>query len=154
MIWVVPVYSRDYLLFFSEICNTTEKEIIILSYLISTKEKIIQMILENLIRAKNRGVNIYMIVNGIFRNRETKRNQSVIAEKFRKAGIKTILNLRNSQDHRKIIIGDERKILIGSHNLTENSFYSAKELSLYIEDERLGKKLKEKIIEDYPVLFQ
>jgi len=146
---ILPVFSREYPNFFEKIIKEAEKTILIITYLLSTEAKTKKYIIEKIKQAQSRGVKIIIITNGIFRNKETRKIQNMVVNELRKEGIKIIFNNQRATEHRKIIIADEKKVLIGSHNLTASSFRKSKEISIYFESQEVAKRILEKIKKEY-----
>jgi len=83
----------------------------------------VQLFNQAIIRCYNRGVNVEVISN----TTNTIKTLKEIGIKAKKASRKKLL-------HSKIIIIDEKSLVIGSHNYTKNAFCSNIELSTYINN--------------------
>lgn len=85
--------------------------------------KSIQVFNQAIIRAKNRGVKVEVVANS-----------EKIANILNNLGIKAKKLITKKIIHSKIMIVDEKHVIIGSHNYTQNAFSSNYEISAYIED--------------------
>ncbi len=100
--------ARDKII--SEIDNA-KKEVKMLAYIMTDKE-----IADALIRAKNRGLDVIIIIDPHLNN--DKNNQ---AKKLNDAGVPTLIDYRHNVAHNKVIIVDDDKVLTGSYNYYVNS---------------------------------
>jgi len=141
MMYIVPVYDGDYPYFLEHIFITSKKEIIIVSFLVSGIEKYIKLLSNKIYE----GVEIYLITNTSFKSIIEYRKQIRTIKKLSDIGVKTYSSREKKTEHRKVVIGDSYRILLGSHNITEHSFKKSKELSLYIENKDLAERIKRRI---------
>jgi phosphatidylserine/phosphatidylglycerophosphate/cardiolipin synthase-like enzyme len=130
------------------ILSKAEKKIIIVNFLIASNLEHRTWLASLLRSQKVDGVEVVVILNGAFRDRKayiTAVNfQSVVNKDIGKAFITTDKKV----EHRKIIIIDERYLLIGSHNLTQKSFEQNKEISVFIDDDVLSKRAYDEILKN------
>lgn len=85
--------------------------------------KSIQLFNQSIIRAKNRGVNIEVVANSM-----------PIVKVLNELNIKARKLSTRKLIHSKVMIIDEKDVVIGSHNYTQNAFTSNFEVSVYIKD--------------------
>ncbi|MCJ7828224.1 MAG: phospholipase D-like domain-containing protein [Dehalococcoidia bacterium] len=83
----------------------------------------VQLFNQAIIRAKRRGVKIQIIGNC-----------EDVLKIFREQGIKASKPISKNLLHAKLIIFDDKDLVIGSHNFTQNAFTMNFEVSIYIPD--------------------
>ena len=83
----------------------------------------VQLFNQSIIRAKRRGVDVKIISNC----------ESVL-KIFRDQGIEAKKPVSKNLVHVKLMIFDDKDIVIGSHNFTQNAFTTNFEVSTYIPD--------------------
>lgn len=69
-------------------------------------------------------------------------NSGVQAEYLKSVGIETQAIKKRTLMHSKTIVFDNKTVLIGSHNLTENAMTSNIETSVCIDDDALAQKIE------------
>ena len=85
--------------------------------------KSIQLFNQSIVRARNRGVNIEVVANSI----PIVKVLNGLNIKARKLSTRKLI-------HSKVMIIDEKDVVIGSHNYTQNAFTSNFEVSVYIKE--------------------
>lgn len=85
--------------------------------------KSIQLFNQSIVRARNRGVNIEVVANSM-----------PIVKVLNELNIKARKLSTRKLIHSKVIIIDEKDVVIGSHNYTQNAFTSNFEVSVYIKE--------------------
>lgn len=85
--------------------------------------KSIQLFNQAIVRARNRGVNIEVVANS-----------AKIVKILRDLKINAKKLSTRKLIHSKVMIIDEKDVVIGSHNYTQNAFTSNFEVSVYIKD--------------------
>lgn len=102
-------------------------------------------LMKELLHAKKRGVDIKIILDKdaegeVYGSRII--NQGAY-NKFKKNGIDVVYDSEEKVTHTKIVLIDDRHVIIGSHNWTAGSFYAYDDKSVYIESKELAKKTYE-----------
>ena len=85
--------------------------------------KSIQLFNQSIVRARNRGVNIEVVANSI----PIVKVLNGLNIKARKLSTRKLI-------HSKVMIIDEKDVVIGSHNYTQNAFTSNFEVSVYMKE--------------------
>lgn len=85
--------------------------------------KSIQLFNQSIVRAKNRGVNIEVVANSM-----------PIIKVLNELNIKARKLSTRKLIHSKVMIIDEKDVVIGSHNYTQNAFTSNFEVSVYMKE--------------------
>ena len=85
--------------------------------------KSVQLFNQAIVRAKNRGVNIEVVANS-----------AKIVKILRDLKINAKKLSTRKLIHSKVMIIDEKDVVIGSHNYTQNAFTSNFEVSVYIKE--------------------
>jgi phosphatidylserine/phosphatidylglycerophosphate/cardiolipin synthase-like enzyme len=85
--------------------------------------KSIQLFNQSIVRARNRGVNIEVVANSM-----------PIVKVLNELNIKARKLSTRKLIHSKVMIIDEKDVVIGSHNYTQNAFTSNFEVSVYIKE--------------------
>lgn len=111
-----------------EILITTYK----MDYRESPKIRHLNAIVEALGRARMRGVNIYVLLNGDSRKSKIGRINREARETLYHKRIVARLSPRGRTSHAKLIIIDKCLAFVGSHNLSESSLCRNFEVSLMI----------------------
>ncbi len=75
-------------------------------------------LLEKLIEAQNRGVQVEVILELSAYNQSLNKSNEYTLKKLRKNGIKARFDSKKKQTHTKLVIIDERLTFIGSHKFT------------------------------------
>jgi len=101
-------------------------------------------IVDKLIDAKNRGVNVRVILD---RDAEGDKYGSRVINKNVKeylsaAGIEVKMDRPDILTHAKAIVVDNLHVVVGSHNWTAGSFYAYDDTSIYVESKEIANNLE------------
>ncbi|MEW5692250.1 MAG: phospholipase D-like domain-containing protein [Candidatus Hydrogenedentota bacterium] len=103
----------------------------------ASKEHPVRRILQELVNAKNRGIDIEVILD------ETMFEKNLVAYQYlREAGIKVRFDESPIMTHTKLVIVDNYKIFLGSHNWTTSAFNENYEIDVYFESYEIADQLK------------
>lgn len=137
---VTILEDSDYYYFLDKILDKAKTRIFITMFLMYTnkeKKSSTMLLLNKLIAAKNRGVDVKVILDSDKINCNTH-------EILKGNGINAVYDTREIKTHTKMVIIDNEHLIIGSHNWTSGSFYQYDDKSIYIESESLvAKSMKE-----------
>ena len=125
-------------------------EVVIVSFLASSSEKYFIPLLIELEGAWKRNVKIYVILNGSFRNTITKKTNEEFLKRCKPFCAGTMLTRKTTTEHRKIVLVDRKRVLLGSHNLSRNSLRANREISLLIQSRELAEQIHQSLQTDYP----
>jgi phosphatidylserine/phosphatidylglycerophosphate/cardiolipin synthase-like enzyme len=100
-------------------------------------------IAEELINAKNRGVNVTVILEksnkqGDFLDFENRKTAALLSPK----GIKVLFDSPETTTHVKVAVIDNRYVFLGSHNLTQSAMQHNNELSVRIDSKELAREIQ------------
>lgn len=95
---------------------------------------------EELIQARQRGVQVEIILELPDYNHSLNESNEFTMKRLKKSGIKIRFDSVKKQTHTKLAIVDDRYTFIGSHNLSHSALGINNELSLMIESEDIAKK--------------
>ncbi len=100
------------------------------------------MILEELIAAQHRGVQVRVLLERTDRKKDSlNRVNLATSERLRRHGVQVLFDSPDTTTHTKVIVIDERFLFIGSHNLTHSALFHNHELSVLIDNPNLAKEV-------------
>ena len=118
-----------------------KRKITIVAYHVGGDTSVRRDLIESLKLAHSVGVEINVLLNGVFNNEKTTREVYRFADAISPYCDSALVGTTLKKDHRKIVIVDDRHILIGSHNLSERSLKKNRETSLYLESPEIASAL-------------
>lgn len=128
----IPVVDREYLPYAQRLIRESKESISIAMFVAKRGEKVDTLIGE-LQKAAGRGVKIRILLDDrLVANRLT-------IKSLREKNIEAKFDSPKKTTHNKIIISDEKIVLIGSTNWTEMSLGYANEANVMIEDNKIAK---------------
>ncbi|MGC8926708.1 MAG: phospholipase D-like domain-containing protein [Myxococcota bacterium] len=130
------VVNKDYLPLLKKIISDAKNNILILHQEFLSGSTLDQL-QNDLVSAKNRGVNVRVLLE-----KDVDANSQRI-DSLRAQGIDAALDSSSKTLHLKLVLADNRYILLGSTNLSYSSFMSNNEVNLFIDDVDLAKKYYE-----------
>jgi phosphatidylserine/phosphatidylglycerophosphate/cardiolipin synthase-like enzyme len=101
-----------------------------------------RQIANELIRARQRGVNVTVILEQSrnerdFLNRENRATAALLSRN----GIETRFDSLRKTSHAKVVVIDDRYVFLGSHNLTHSALTHNNELSVRINSPEMARKI-------------
>lgn len=100
------------------------------------------MILEDLIAAQKRGVEVRVLLEKSDRKGNSlDRENLATSDRLRQHGVQVLFDSPNTTTHTKAIVIDARFVFIGSHNLTHSALFYNHELSVLIDDPDLAREV-------------
>lgn len=96
------------------------------------------MILDELGRARKRGVDIRVFLERSGYDEELNKENRQTADKLHKQGITVVFDGENTTTHTKAVVIDQRFVMIGSHNLTHSALARNHEFSLLVDNRDLA----------------
>jgi phosphatidylserine/phosphatidylglycerophosphate/cardiolipin synthase-like enzyme len=101
-----------------------------------------RQIANELIRARQRGVNVTVILEqsrneSDFLNRENRATAALLSRN----GIETRFDSLRKTSHAKVVVIDDRYVFLGSHNLTHSALTRNNELSVRINSPEMARKI-------------
>lgn len=136
---VTILEDSDYYYFLSKILDEAKSRILITMFLMYSdkgKTSSTMLLLNKLIDAKNRGIDVKVLLD---RRKNDKINCNTY-EILNGSGINVAYDTGDIKTHTKMVIIDKEHLIIGSHNWTSGSFYQYDDKSIYIESESLTEK--------------
>jgi cardiolipin synthase A/B len=107
------------------------------------------VIIERLVRAAARGVKVHVMARAPHKLQKEKLNEAVGGLRIlADVGIK-VHKLKHLKLHGKMLLIDERRIVVGSINLTPGSFDSRRELAIEAHDRHLIKRMVKVVNHDW-----
>jgi cardiolipin synthase len=108
-----------------------------------------QMIIEHLVRAKERGVKIHVMARPPHTLKKEKLLEGVGGLRIlNDVGVK-VHKLKDLKLHAKMLLADEKRAIIGSINLAPGSFDSRRELAIEVQDKHIVDRLHEIVRHDW-----
>ena len=98
-------------------------------------------LVDELIKARERGVNIRIILEKSRYEKSINEENEKIARRLRKHDITVLFDSIKKTTHTKLVIVDQRFSFVGSHNLTHSALAYNHELSLLIDNRTLAGQL-------------
>ncbi len=132
----IPVVDREYLPYAKRIIRES-KESLSIAMFVAKRGKKVDSLIGELKKAAGRGVKIKILLDD-----RLVANQLTI-KSLRKKNIEAKFDSLKKTTHNKIIISDEKIVLIGSTNWTEMSLGYANEANVMIEDNKIAKYFQE-----------
>jgi phosphatidylserine/phosphatidylglycerophosphate/cardiolipin synthase-like enzyme len=107
------------------------------------------VIIERLVRAKERGVKVHVMVRPPHTLKKEKLVEAVGGMRIMNdVGIK-VHKLKHLKLHGKLLLADGERAIIGSINLAPGSFDSRRELAIEVDDDAIIKRLKQTVDRDW-----
>ena len=123
------------------ITDATE-EIVVCMFLFKTNHSSsnrARMILDSLITAKKRGIDVRVLLERTDRHHDSlNRYNTATSKQLRQSGVGVLFDSPETTTHTKTIVIDKRFVFIGSHNLTHSALFYNHELSVMIDDRNLA----------------
>jgi phosphatidylserine/phosphatidylglycerophosphate/cardiolipin synthase-like enzyme len=135
--------DRDYITALLKGIDRARAEIVLSFYLFRTIENAKgypEAVLESLVAAANRGVQVEVVLERGQDVNDLSRNNSETAERLKRGGIRVCLDAPDRQTHTKLVVIDRRHVLIGSHNLTQSALRYNHEASVWIDSAPLAEE--------------
>jgi cardiolipin synthase A/B len=108
-----------------------------------------QMIIEHLVRAKERGVKIHVMARPPHTLKEAKLLEGVGGLRILDDIGVGVRKLKGLKLHAKMLLADGKRAIIGSINLAPGSFDSRRELAIEVEDEHIVDRLHKVVRHDW-----
>jgi cardiolipin synthase A/B len=106
-------------------------------------------IIEHLVRAHSRGVQIYIMARPPHKLKKDKLVEGVSGLRIlQDIGVK-IHKLKHIKLHAKLLFADDKRAIIGSINLAPGSFDSRRELAIEVNDEHIIRRIRKTLQEDW-----
>ncbi|MFH0984328.1 MAG: phospholipase D-like domain-containing protein [Candidatus Omnitrophota bacterium] len=144
---VLDASDRDYLETVLALFDGAKKEIVIALYLIEPSHKAeathhpVNRLLEGLLRARKRGVNVRLVLNTNFRfSPKTEVGNGPWFERMTRAGIQITALLPSRRLHDKLIVIDGRYVMDGSMNWSEAALMSNFESATIVDSRAFAEK--------------
>lgn len=107
------------------------------------------VIIERLVRAAGRGVKVHVLARPAHKLQKEKLNEAVGGLRIlADVGIK-VHRLKRLKLHGKMLLIDERRVVVGSINLTPGSFDSRRELAIEADDGHMIKRIVKVVSHDW-----
>ncbi|MBA3002811.1 MAG: phospholipase [Desulfurivibrio sp.] len=103
-----------------------------------TSDNLPAELIRDLIAAKQRGVEVRIILEYSSHDQKLNRANQETAETLRKGGVKVVFDSPGRTNHAKLAVIDRRYCLVGSHNLTQSALKYNHEFSLLLDSPPLA----------------
>lgn len=134
--------NSDYPIFILELLKVANRRIRIVMFFLTFKDEerqVTDQLVAEIINAQKRGVNIQVILDQQgYGDIPSRKANSSVYEYFRKQGIPVRFDSENIATHSKLVVIDDRHVVIGSHNWTAGSFNWYDEASVYLSSDELA----------------
>src|ERR1700677_1654877 len=108
-----------------------------------------QMIIEHLVRAKERGVNVHIMARPPHTLKKEKLLEGVGGLRILNDVGVSVRKLKGLKLHAKMLLADGERAIIGSINLAPGSFDSRRELAIEVRDKHIVDRLQEVVHHDW-----
>jgi len=146
---IEPIFSGQIKKYLFENIQSAQKEIIIVNFVFTPSHKKLFWFTNVLKHAAKRGVKIFIILNGVFRFKQSYKDNLYLKEIFHDKSAHVHLTNNKEIEHRKVFLFDRQKIILGSHNLTLRSLYLNRELSIFLDDPDFSSKIFSQLKKEY-----
>ncbi|MEN6620124.1 MAG: phospholipase D-like domain-containing protein [Smithella sp.] len=143
---LILLKNQEYFPALVAVIDEAETEIIMSFFLFKTKmnqNSYPDKIFAHLVRAAKRGVKVLILLENSDGfdsnlNAENKRTKNILEDK----GIKVYFDTPQKITHTKLVVIDQKIILLGSHNLTQSALKYNNEVSIFIENPELAREAR------------
>lgn len=148
---VVLLKNQEYFSALTAAIDEAKSEIIMSFFLFKAgihKNSLPDKVLSRLVRAARRGVKVTVILeksSGNDRNLDAENNRT--KQFLEEKGIKVYFDSPQKTTHTKLIVIDQRLVLLGSHNLTQSALKYNNEISLLIDRPDLAREARTYMLE-------
>ena len=144
---VKPIYNREYMPALHQVLQNAKKSINIamftFRYYPNYPNDANSVIINDLIDAKRRGVDVKVILDCSDWNRSNTLQNKMVGDSLKKVGIDVYYDPVDVTTHDKLIIVDDSITIIGSHNWSYYALERNNEASVLIVSPELTKQFKE-----------
>jgi phosphatidylserine/phosphatidylglycerophosphate/cardiolipin synthase-like enzyme len=141
-----PLHTREYFPQMKALISDANDTINVLMYMIKfseTKESPVKELLDKLIEAVRRGVSVRVILNKAkFGNIDLHKSNTRTVEYLTSGGVGAVIAGAKENIHSKLVLVDNIKGIVGTHNWTDAALRTTVELSFYFEADTEIPKLK------------
>lgn len=114
-----------------------KERIRVVMYQVSPRNNPVKEILDALAAATERGVDVQVILSrGTFGNHKLERDNEAAVDYLTSRGVRARINRVPMETHAKLVIIDDRTVILGAHNWSMGALEINNELSLMIESDR------------------
>ncbi len=99
------------------------------------------IIVQELIKARKRGVDIHVILDESNYNKEVSKENNKVARKLRRNNIDVLMDSEKKTTHSKLVVIDKVFSFVGSHNFTHSALTYNNEFSLLVDSRPLASEL-------------
>ncbi|NTW06794.1 MAG: phospholipase [Syntrophaceae bacterium] len=148
---VVLLKNQEYFSALTAAIDEAKSEIIMSFFLFKAgvhKNSLPDRILSRLVQAARKGVKVIVILEksgGNDRNLDAENNRT--KQFLEEKGIKVYFDSPQKTTHTKLVVIDQRLVLLGSHNLTQSALKYNNEMSLLIDRPDLAKEARTYMLE-------
>lgn len=135
------VPDREYYSAFHRLTLTAESEISAVIYLAKfhgSRQTEVNLILEDLVSAKNRGLNVRVLLEKSNYNDDLNLYNREFMDSLEKYGISTKFESMNTTTHSKCVVFDKETVLLGSTNWTTSALEYNNEANIKIENREIA----------------
>ncbi len=137
------VTNRDYYPIVKDQLNSSKEYVYFTMYVAKLDGyNQVSMLFNDIVRAKERGVDIKIILDSSSYDNNLNITNTAFAESLKKYGISVKFDSPDITTHAKFGIFDDKSVIIGSTNWTKSSLESNNEVNIFIQDKYLALELK------------
>jgi len=140
---VTPLNDASYFKTVYSLISRAQKSVYVVMYSIKWYDRYpdsqSNKLINSLISAKKRGVDVRAILDRPFDEKENKENEKV-ADMLSRSGIKVYLDSEKITTHSKLVIVDTRYVVIGSTNWSYHALTDNNETNVLIDSEQVAKE--------------
>ena len=124
---ITPIPEREYFTTLNDLIHSAKTSIEIQMYLIHSNSKEVRALLDELSRARQRGVKVSILLE------DSQQENRLTAEYLKEKGVKVTFDSPDTKLHAKKVLIDQRLLLIGSSNWTKSAFTKNNESNVLVD---------------------
>ncbi len=137
------LFDNQYLPFIGNLIKKAKKSIHVTMFFMKYEDGagyIVNSLVEDLIKAHQRGLDVKVILD---KDAEGDAAKSRLINEpafhvLKKNGVAVLYDRDDRMTHSKLVVVDDKHVVVGSHNWTAGSFLAYDDTSIYVESEELG----------------
>lgn len=112
------------------------RRLTVVMYVMRLDDGPVQRLVEGLVSAARRGVEVRVVLDQgqDWRTGAPDPKHQEAADRLRRGGVRVVLDEERRTTHAKVIVVDDRQVVVGSHNWTRAALTANREWSLLIDD--------------------
>jgi len=145
--------DHEYITKATEIISQAKSEILLSTFKIQSgtnkRTQILREMVDLLVEKLRQGVRVLLLMNWKENRKGVPKTNEPVANLLRAAGADVRYLKQGRCCHAKILLVDNSKLILGSHNWSAASLQENFEMSLFIESAELARKIKDRWLRSY-----